>query len=136
MSENTLVLPLHSVHITRGKDVITVEVPKHEIAVLQVIHNTQAGIQHVQDMGPIEGETITLDKSTASEIRRLQGRYLRTGAPDPVPMAFRAQSELERYGFSEGGVPLAKSPQSGVKKHTPAKAEKGEGGDKGKSSKN
>lgn len=115
MSELTEV-PLHSVHILRGKDVITTTVPKHEVRVLQAVH----GPERVTDQGETE-DTIALDLNLETEQDRLRRTYRRTNQPDAVDIAYPNGNGLESFGFTSGGGSAFKQPQSAVKKHAKKK---------------
>lgn len=118
---DTQSFPLHAVEIDRGNNVITTEVPEHEIAVLVAVHGRAA----VQDKG-VTDEEIELSTSADAEFARLQRRYHRINATDPVGIAYRTGPDgLERFGFALGrGVGEAPA-QSMNKKHPkPDKAKK------------
>lgn len=109
------------VEIQRGKYVITCEVPEHEVRVLKAIHGVDEQVQIVdKDAGEIE-----LDANAHAEYARLQRTYQRTGAPDPVRVAYPMGAEdMRSFGF-DADVAQAKAPQSFVKNHAKArKAEK------------
>lgn len=116
--EETVTLQLVEVHIDRGRDVITVDVPLHEVEVLKAVHGVSGAVR-IAD--PDTGE-IDLDISADAEIDRLQRKYRRTGAPDPVTIAFRGGArDLERHGFVFGRKAQEAPPQSGVYTRKPAK---------------
>ena len=112
MSE-TITLPLHDVSIDRGNTVITTQVPEHEIEVLRAVH----GVAEVQDAGQSDDE-IELNASADGDWGRLQRKYKRQNAADPLPIAFRTgPSQLKQYGFSmERGAAKA-APQAGIRNH-------------------
>lgn len=113
--------PLHDVHVLRGKDVVTVEVPKHEVRVLKAVH----GPERVTDNGEIKDETIELDPDLATEVDRLRRKYRQANTPDAVDVAYPNGVGLEGFGLVEGSTEAAKAPRSAVKKHAkPAKGGK------------
>lgn len=127
MSDNTVVIDLYTVNIDRGRDVLTVTCPRHEIAVLRVVH----GQQRVRELGK---STDTPDRecpaSADAEWNRLLNTYRRVNAPDPAPIAFPlGASQLEQFGFVLGrgdndapaGSLVKKNPQPSKRK--PADAE-------------
>lgn len=128
MSDNQA-FALHNVEIDRSNSsVITTEVPKHEIEVLRAVHGRAA----VRDLGPADDE-IELNIGADAEWVRLQRRYKRINAPDPVALAYRAgPRDLEEFGFELGRAGATEAPQSSVKKHKPAKAEPAKAEPKGK----
>ncbi len=94
-------LLLHDValHSARGKDVIHVKVPAHEIPVLRVVHNGANVIDHGQTQ-----EVDDFPVRAADEVGRLQRKYRRINEPDPVRMAYPGlERDVERYGFEAGG---------------------------------
>ena len=87
-----------SIHSARGKDVMHVKVPTHEIAVLRVVHRAS----NVIDNGRT-GEVDDFPVLAADEIGRLQRKYRRINEPDPVRLAFPSlEYDLERAGFRPG----------------------------------
>ena len=89
---------LVNVTIERGRDVLSVDVPKHEIAVLRVVH----GGANVTE-GDVTDDEIDLPDSADGEFMRLQGKYRRVNSPDPVGAAFRiGPPALEEFGFKLG----------------------------------
>lgn len=120
---NSQAFALHDVQIDRGSTVLTTEVPEHEIEVLRVVHGRDAVI----DLGASD-DTIELNTGADAEWSRLQRRYHRVNAPDPVARAHPAgPRDLERFGFELGRAGEAAPAQSSVKKHpraVPAKAAK------------
>jgi len=107
-------LQLHDVRIDRGTTVLSVLVPKHEIAVLRVVH----GRREVTDNGPAEDEEFELDGSAHAEIDRLTRVYHRVNSADPVRIAFpNGAEDLAKLGFSMGGAEREDAPMSGERKH-------------------
>lgn len=107
--------PLYDVTINRGREVIACAVPEHEARVIAVAH----GPSHVRVLGP-SGDTIALEPSADAEFARLQRRYRRLNAPDPVGQTFPlGPSALEAFGF-DGRGEVKQAPGSMVKKHKPA----------------
>lgn len=116
---DTAVFQLHnvSIHSARGKDVITVQVPEHEIDVLRVIH----GDVNVQVEGAADDE-IELPASAQAEYLRLSNKYRQPGTADPVRYAFpQGARDIAALGFDAKGAHEA-APQSGVRKHPKPKA--------------
>lgn len=106
-----ITLPLHNVHIQRGRDILTVEVPKHEIRVLVACH----GSHNVRDQGEAEVEG-TFDADAGAEIERMRRKYRRVNAPDPVAAAYPMGAEsLASAGFKETGKAAKVAPQASVK---------------------
>lgn len=125
----TVSFPLQNVHIhsARGKDVITVQVPEHEIEVLKVIH----GEVNVQPQGDA-GDEVELQASAHAEYLRMANKYRQPGNVDPVRYAFpNGARDIVAIGFDAKGAAEA-APQSSVRNHkkpkpaAPAKGEKGE----------
>lgn len=106
-----LTLTLQTVHIQRGKDVIVVTVPEHEVEVLRVVH----GSANVR-VADAEADTMEVEGNADAEILRLQSRYKRINAPDPVRLAFPGgPRDLAGHGFGRGEV--AEQPMSSLKNH-------------------
>lgn len=104
-------LPLHvvNIHSARGKDVMVVMVPKHEIGVLRAVHRPD----NVKDQG-ITDEVEDFPVAAADEIARLQRKYRRLNDADPVRFVFPNLAEdLDRHGFELTGGSGA-APQSSV----------------------
>jgi hypothetical protein len=127
--------PLFNVQIERGKDVLTVAVPEHEVSVLRMVHNAREGSPNaniVRVIGPatvdVDGkpvaDTVELNVSADAEYGRLASTYSRINDPDVMGRAFPlGPSQLERFGF-EMNRGVAEAPKgSQVKKHGKAKAE-------------
>lgn len=113
--------PLVNVHIhsARGKDVLTVAVPAHEVAVLRLIH----GDANVMAMGSADDD-IELSSSGHAEYARLQRKYRQPGQADPVRFAFPNGSvDLARAGF-DGDAANTPSPQADVRIHKKPASEK------------
>lgn len=112
--------PVHAVEVERGRETIVVEVPEHEVEVLRATHGP-GNVRIVQkDVGEAE-----LDASADLEFTRLQRRYRRVNAPDPVLMAFRdGVRGLERHGFSLERVVQDDAPRAGIRDHRKKKAAK------------
>lgn len=106
---------LINVEIQRGHDVIVTEVPAHEIDILRAVH----GVNNVREGEPT-GEHVLLPDSADSEFLRLQGKYRRINAQDPVGIAHRMGARsLEAFGFALGRGDRQTAPQSGFRKHAP-----------------
>jgi hypothetical protein len=118
---DTVTCKLVNVSIERGRDTITIEVPKHEVDVLRAVH----GPSNVRE-GDLSGETLELSGSADAELQRMQNKYRRVNAPDPVRMAYPAgPRSLEEFGFELGRGIREEAPQSAVRKHAkPAAKEK------------
>ena len=111
---------LVDVSIERGRDTITVDVPKHEIDVLRAVH----GPSNVRE-GDLSGEVLELSDSADAEFHRLQNKYRRVNAPDAVRVAYPLGAKaLEEFGFSLGRGIREDAPQSAVRKHAPKPAAK------------
>jgi hypothetical protein len=122
MSNDTITCRLVDVHIDRGRDVLTTQVPKHEVDVLRAVH----GPMNVRE-GDVTDEELTLPASADAEFARLQGKYRRVNAPDPVVMAHRTgPAALKEYGFSLDRGPREAAPQAGIRKHPKPDAKKGD----------
>lgn len=118
---DTITCKLVEVHIERGRDVLTVNVPKHEVDVLRAVH----GPANVRE-GEITDEELELSASADAEFARLQGKYKRVNAPDPVSIAHRTGARaLEDFGFSLGRGTREAAPQAGIRAHKPVKASAG-----------
>lgn len=113
---------LQAVEIERGKDVIAIEVPAHEVIVLRAIHRPDAIRVTDKNTGEVE-----LEGNAYAEYSRLSRKYQRNGGGDPVRLAFAdGAAGLEKYGFDVGGGEESevKAPQSRVRNHAKeAKAE-------------
>ena len=110
---DTITCKLVHVSIERGRDTITTEVPKHEIDVLRAVH----GPSNVRE-GDLSGEELGLSASADAEFQRLQNKYRRVNAPDPVRMAHPVGAKaLEEFGFDLGRGQREAAPQSGSRKH-------------------
>lgn len=108
---------LIDVMIDRGRDVLTVAVPQHEIRVLQAVH----GIDKVRPADKQEEDTELLDKSASAELSRMTRKYQRLNAPDPVRLAYpMGASQLSEFGF-DPGIAGAPEQHAVIKKHKPAK---------------
>lgn len=118
---DTITCKLVEVSIERGRDTLTIEVPKHEIDVLRAVH----GLPNVRE-GDITAETLELSDSADAEFQRLQNKYRRVNAPDPVRVAYPVgPKSLEVFGFDLGRGPREAVPQAGERKHPkPAAKEK------------
>lgn len=112
----TIEFSLQNVEIIRGKDVITVDVPAHEVEVLKAIH----GLERVSVVGQSE-DTVSLSANADNEIDRLRRKYRRVNAPDAVDIAFRnGAKDFLAIGFKPGSGIAHNEPQASVKKHRPA----------------
>lgn len=120
---DTVTLPLVQVHIERGRDVLTTHVPQHEIDVLRAVH----GPMNVRE-GDETDEEITLPSSADAEFQRLQNKYKRVNAPDPVSIAHRTgPASLKDHGFTMERGQREAAPQAGIRRHGKAKAAESEG---------
>lgn len=89
-------LKLIDVEIDRGRDVITVAVPAHEVRVLRAIH----GPEKVREAPVQAGFDDTFDESVHAEYDRLSRKYRRINAPDPVRVAYpMGPEQLAEHGF-------------------------------------
>lgn len=108
------------VHIKRGKEIITVEVPEHEIKVLEVIH----GQANVTDQGQAENVR-DIPASAEDELARLDRTYRGVNTSDYVRMAFPGgASDLRSHGFKSSGAAAKKSPGAQVRNRPRKKAAK------------
>jgi hypothetical protein len=119
---NTQSLPLVLVEIDRGKEKLTVDVPQHEIRVLQAVHGEENVRHHAkQEDVPDEGEFAL---SAGAEYDRLKRKYNRINAPDFVRMAYPAGPEaLVKFGFEDGEGGAQAAPQSLSVKNKKSKPE-------------
>ena len=116
--DDSIICKLVEVHIERGRDVLTVAVPKHEIDVLRAVH----GPSNVREVG-ITAQEVELSNSADAEFARLQNKYRRVNAADPVGIAYRIGPKgLEDFGFELGRGVREAPAQSGVRTHAPAPA--------------
>lgn len=84
--------------VDRGKNLIRVEVPEHEVNVLRAVH----GMQEVQIIER-DVDEIELEGSAEAEWDRLARTYARLGAPDPVRFTWPdGPVALTKYGFKSG----------------------------------
>lgn len=119
MSE-TITCKLVNVAIERGRDTLTVEVPKHEVDVLRAVH----GPANVRE-GDLSGEELALSNSADAEFQRMQNKYRRVNASDPVRVAYPVgPKSLEDFGFELGRGAREEAPQSGSRKHAKPATEK------------
>jgi hypothetical protein len=110
---NTITHKLVSVAIERGIDRLYVRVPEHEIDVLRAVH----GPANVHP-GDFTDEKLELPISADAEFARLQAKYRRVNAPDPVGIAHRSgPRSLEDYGFELGRGTREEVPQAGLRDH-------------------
>lgn len=119
MSE-TITVPLIEAHIERGHDKIVVHVPAHEIDVLKAVHGPANVIA-----GKEVDDEIELSGSADDEYQRMQRKYKRINAPDPVHVALAhrgGQSALREYGFELNRGAREPAPQAGVRNHKKPKA--------------
>lgn len=110
---NTISVTAYSVeiHSARGKDVLTVEVPRHEIDVLRAIHGGNVIV------GDEAEDEVELPATAAAEYARLQRKYRQPGTADPVRYAFpQGPHDLGRFGF-DGKGEAAEIQQSSQRKH-------------------
>jgi hypothetical protein len=118
MSNDTVTCILVEVYIDRGRDVLTTLVPKHEVDVLRAVH----GPMNVRE-GEASDEELTLPVSADAEFGRLQGKYRRVNAPDPVGMAYRTgPAGLKEFGFELGRGSREAAPQAGIRTRGKPKA--------------
>lgn len=122
----TLTLDVVHVEIDRGKDVITADVPEHEVPVLRAIHRAPGAVRVSKDLPEDVMPTVDLDGNAFTEFDRLARKY-RTKNENPVAMVYRGAHELREFGFSLGdGEAPAEAPRSMSKNHAleAAKAKK------------
>lgn len=107
----TIDIPLVHVLIDRGSEVLNEHVPEHEVRVLQAAH----GLDAVQAIGE-SNDTIALDDNADAEYARLERKYRRINAADPVRIAYPVgASQLADAGFKLGRGEVEKAPQSGAR---------------------
>lgn len=117
---DTITVALHDITIDRGHEVLTDQVPKHEIDVLRAVH----GPAQVQDLGESD-EDMALSASADAEWGRLHRKYKRVNAVDPVPVAYRTgPAALKAFGFELGRGVVEEAPQAGIRKHPKPKPDK------------
>lgn len=113
MSQDTLTARLVAVRVERGREVIALDVPKHEVDVLRAVH----GPANVHE-GAVTDEEMVLPVSADAEITRLQGKYKRINAPDPVLRAYpTGASALVAFGFELHRGAREEAPMAGIRKH-------------------
>lgn len=116
MSES-LSVKIVAATIDRGREVLHVYVPEHEVRVLRAVH----GLKEVAVIDPYfeDGE---LSASAEDEFQRLTRKYHRLNAPNPVLMAYPAGArDLEREGFSGAIAATVATVSGGVKLREPNK---------------
>lgn len=119
MSDN-VTCKLVDVAIERGRDTLTVEVPKHEIDVLRAVHGPSNVVE-----GDVTDETLELSDSADAEYQRLQNKYRRINGADPVRVAYPVgPRSLEEFGFELGRGVREEAPQSAARKHAKPATEK------------
>lgn len=114
-------LKLIDLEIERGRDVITVAVPAHEVRVLRAIH----GNEKVREAREQKGYEDEFDANVHAEYDRLTRKYRRINAPDPVRLAYpMGPDQLAEIGFDPASA--AKAAPTGLIKDgrsKPAKTE-------------
>lgn len=112
---DTLISKLVNVEVDRGKDVITVAVPKHEVRVLRAVH----GPEKVRETGDSDDE-LPLSINADAEFARLQRKYARTNTADAALIAYpNGASQLEAFGFEMNRGAQEAAPQAGIRIHKP-----------------
>ncbi len=106
-TDNLQTLETREVRIDRGRDQLQIFVPEHEIPILKVVHG-EFNVNEVED-----GETDTAEftKDADIEFRRLQAKYRRVNAPDPVLIAYPTGAK-SLDGFTLGRGARTQAPQS------------------------
>lgn len=115
----TIELPLIPVIVQRARDALAIEVPEHEIAVLQVVHGGQ--VSRVQTDSYAVQE---YDANANAEFARLERSYAVPNAPNAVRAAFRGPHELQAFGFVMGKAVAAPKQSAGHDGRKRAKAGK------------
>lgn len=88
--------------IDRGRSVIRVDVPKHEVAVLRAVHGN-AEVKVIEN----DVDDLELEISAEAEWDRLARTYKRIGGVDPLRKVWpEGPAALERYGFSSDVRPV------------------------------
>jgi hypothetical protein len=111
---DSLTLKLVNLDIDRGRDVLTVAVPEHEIRVLRAVH----GDDKVRRSAEQEGDEEDFDASADAEYDRLTRKYHRVNSADLVRIAYpNGAMQLQDFGFSMGREGASKPPAALVVKH-------------------
>lgn len=117
-------LELIPVLIDRNRDKLHVQVPEHEIPILQA-GNPRDAVNRVPNVSDYYVQDF--DADAGAEYARLVRKYDRLNAPNPVLAVYRGPHELERFGFKATGKAAVEAPKSSVvdrrKKSGKAKAE-------------
>lgn len=100
-------VPVVHALVDRGRMVINVRVPAHEIDVLRAVHgDMEVKVQGQALDDDDEPMVATLHVGAESEFARLQRKYPPVKVDDkfvnPVAAAFRGPRDLERVGFKSG----------------------------------
>jgi hypothetical protein len=111
-SGKTQTLPLVNVSIERGRDTIVTDVPEHEIAILKIVHG-EHNVQVNEDADEDEAE---FTKDADTEFQRLQAKYRRVNAADPVTIAYPLGAK-SLDGFTLGRGRHQAAPQSSAVNH-------------------
>lgn len=116
MSES-ITIKIVAATIDRGREVIHVHVPEHEVHILRAVH----GIKEVAVVDPhFEDEDVSA--SAEGEFLRLTRKYHRLNAPNPVLLAYpQGARDLVREGFSLDVGAKAETASGGVKLRQPNK---------------
>ena len=113
---DSLTLKLLNLDIDRGRDVLTVAVPEHEMRVLRVVH----GDDKVRRSAVQEGDEQDFDASADAEYDRLTRKYHRVNSADLVRIAYpNGALQLVDFGFVIGREGASKPPAALVKKNRP-----------------
>lgn len=117
----TIELPLIPIIVQRARDALAVEVPEHEIAVLQVVHGGQ--VSRVQTDSYAVQE---FDANANAEFARLERTYAVPNAPNAVRAVYRGPHELQAFGFVMGDAAAEPAQSAGHdgRKRVKAKADK------------
>lgn len=111
---DSLTLKLVNLDIDRGRDVLTIAVPEHEIRVLRVVH----GDDKVRRAAAQEADELDFDASADAEYDRLTRKYHRVNSADLVRVAYpNGAMQLAEFGFSLGREGASKPPAALVVKH-------------------
>lgn len=112
------------VAVKRGKEVVNLTVPEHEVRVLRAIYPADG---HVKIVARPEGLTVDLDELAGKEWLRLVTLYNRTGQPDYVTRAFPlGVASLTEVGFTSSDAEIERPAASGTRVRAAKKAKPAE----------
>lgn len=126
----TLTLNVVHVEIDRGKDVVTADVPEHEVPVLYATHPTPGAVRVSKKLPEDVVPTVELDASAYAEYDRLTRKY-RTKQANPAAMAYRGAHELTKFGFEMEASEATAAPSSSSRNRAVEAAQEPKGKKKG-----